>query len=70
MKKLFLIIALCLPIGIQAQSIDQVLQSIKQNNKELQSAMQLTKAQKMENRTENNLSDPTLSYSSFYRNGG
>ena len=70
MKKLFLIIALCLPIGIQAQSIDQVLQSIEQNNKELQSAMQLTKAQKMENRTENNLSDPTLSYSSFYRNGG
>ena len=70
MKKILITIALCLPIGMQAQSIDHVLQSIEQNNKELQSAMQLTKAQKMENRTENNLSDPTLSYSSFYRNGG
>ena len=70
MKKLFLIIALCFPIGIQAQNIDQVLQSIEQNNKELQSQAQLFKAQKMENRTVNNLSDPTVSYSSFYRNGG
>ena len=70
MKKLFIIIALCLPIGIQAQNIDQVLQSIEQNNKELQSQAQLFKAQKMENRTVNNLSDPTVSYSSFYRNGG
>ena len=54
---------------MQAQSIDHVLQSIEQNNKELQSAMQLTKAQKMENRTGNNLPDPTVSYSSFYKNG-
>ena len=54
---------------MQAQSIDHVLQSIEQNNKELQSAMQLTKAQKMENRTANNLPDPTVSYSSFYKNG-
>ena len=70
MRKYILTIALALPLAMQAQSIDHVLQSIEQNNKELQSAMQLTKAQKMENRTENNLSDPTLSYSSFYRNGG
>ena len=54
---------------MQAQTIDHVLQSIEQNNKELQSAMQLTKAQKMENRTANNLPDPTVSYSSFYKNG-
>ena len=54
---------------MQAQSIDHVLQSIEQNNKELQSAVHLTKAQKMENRTANNLSDPTVSYSSFYKNG-
>ena len=53
----------------QAQSIEQVLQSIEQNNKELQSQAQLSKAQKMENRTENNLPDPTVSYSSFYKNG-
>lgn len=69
MKKYLLIIALCLPIGMQAQSIDQVLQSIEQNNKELQSQVQLLKAQKMENRTANNLPDPTVSYSSFYKNG-
>ena len=69
MKKQIITIALCLPMWMQAQNIDHVLQSIEQNNKELQSAMQLTKAQKMENRTTNNLSDPTVSYSSFYKNG-
>ena len=69
MKHILITIALCLPIGIQAQSIDQVLQSIEQNNKELQSQTQLLKAQKMENRTANNLPDPTVSYSSFYKNG-
>ena len=69
MKKQIITIALCLPMWMQAQSIDHVLQSIEQNNKELQSAMQLTKAQKMENRTANNLPDPTVSYSSFYKNG-
>jgi outer membrane protein TolC len=60
---------LCFPIGMQAQNIEQVLQSIEANNKELLSQKQLTKAQKMENRTENNLPDPTVSYSSFYKNG-
>ena len=69
MKKQIIIIALCIPMWMQAQSIDHVLQSIEQNNKELQSAIQLTKAQKMENRTANNLPDPTVSYSSFYKNG-
>ena len=69
MRKIILTIALGLPLWMQAQSIDQVLQSIEQNNKELQSALQLNKAQKMENRTANNLPDPTVSYSSFYKNG-
>ena len=69
MKKILITIALCLPIGMQAQSIDHVLQSIEQNNKELQSQVQLNNAQKMENRTANNLPDPTVSYSSFYKNG-
>ena len=69
MRKYILFIALALPLAMQAQSIEQVLQSIEQNNKELQSQVQLSKAQKMENRTENNLSDPTVSYSSFYKNG-
>ena len=69
MKKLIITIAFCLPIGMQAQNIDEVLRSIEQNNKELQSQTQLLKAQKMENRTANNLPDPTVSYSSFYKNG-
>ena len=69
MKKLIITLALCLPIGMQAQNIDQVLQSIEQNNKELQSQTQLLKAQKMENRTANNSPDPTVTYSSFYQNG-
>ena len=69
MRKIILTIALSIPMWMQAQSIDHVLQSIEQNNKELQSAIQLTKAQKMENRTANNLPDPTVSYSSFYKNG-
>ena len=69
MRKIILTIALGLPMWMQAQSIDQVLQSIEQNNKELQSALQLNKAQKIENRTANNLPDPTVSYSSFYKNG-
>lgn len=69
MKKLIMTIALCTPMWMQAQNIDRVLQSIEQNNKELQSQVQLTKAQQMENRTGNNLSDPTVSYSSFYKNG-
>ena len=58
MKKILITIALCLPMGMQAQSIEKVLQSIEQNNKELQSQAQLSNAQKMENRTGNNLSDP------------
>ena len=69
MRKNIIALLLCLPIGMQAQSIDQVLRSVEANNKELLSQMQLTKAQKMENRSENNLPDPTVSYSSFYRNG-
>ena len=69
MKKFIIMLMLCLPIGMQAQNIEQVLQSIEANNKELLSQKQLTKAQKMENRTENNLPDPTVSYSSFYKNG-
>ena len=69
MKRFIIALALCSPMILQAQSIEQVLQSIEQNNKELQSQIQLSKAQKMENRTGNNLADPTVSYSSFYKNG-
>ena len=69
MKKLILTLVFGTSMGVQAQNIHQVLQSIEANNKELLSQKELTKAQKMENRTENNLPDPTVSYSSFYKNG-
>ena len=69
MKKLILTLVLGTSMGVQAQNIHQVLQSIEANNQELLSQKELTKAQKMENRTENNLPDPTVSYSSFYKNG-
>lgn len=50
------------------QSIDQILKSIEQNNKVLQAQKHSSDATKMENRTANNLPDPTVSYSSFYSN--
>ncbi|WP_455671573.1 TolC family protein [Phocaeicola sp.] len=68
MKRTLLILALCAPVAMQAQSIDHILQSIEQNNKELQAQKHASEATKMENRTGNNLSDPTVSYSSFYSN--
>ncbi len=50
-----------------AQSgIDRVLESIAQNNKELQANEQLTQAQIAEAKAENNLSDPSVSYAYTY----
>lgn len=68
MKKVLLFILLCAPACMQAQGIEQILKSIEQNNKALQSQQQAANAEKMENRTANNLPDPTLNYSSFYSN--
>ena len=50
-------------IGVQAQnSIDEVLQSIVVNNKELRASQEMVKAQILEAKTDNNLPDPTVSY--------
>lgn len=68
MKRTLFIIALFSPLLMQAQSIDHVLKSIEQNNKELQAQKHSADATKMENRAANNLPDPTVSYSSFYSN--
>lgn len=68
MKKVLLFILLCVPACMQAQGIEQILKSIEQNNKALQSQQQAANAEKMENRTANNLPDPSLNYSSFYSN--
>ena len=46
----------------EATGLTQVLRQIEANNKELQAAAQRTKAMQWENRSGNNLPDPTLSY--------
>ncbi len=51
----------------QAQNgIEQVLRSIEANNKELQANAQLLTSQKLEAKTDNNLPDPSLSYSHLW----
>ena len=47
----------------QTGTIETVLRSIEQNNKELQADGQLAKANALEARTDNNLPDPTVNYS-------
>lgn len=69
MKRILFIIAFCSPLLAQAQIIEHILKSIEQNNKELKAQKHAADATKMENRTNNNLPDPTVSYSSFYSNG-
>ncbi|HBB08324.1 MAG TPA: transporter [Bacteroides sp.] len=66
MKKIFLTVALfCGLAGLHAQtgSIERVLKSIEQNNRELQTGEQNTRAEKLDVRNENNLEDPSVSYS-------
>lgn len=73
MKRIIILTAaLLLLTGVQAQQqtvgIDQVLRNIETNNKELQANTQLIASQKLENRTDNNLPDPTLSYAHLWGN--
>lgn len=66
MKKLFITAVLfCGLTALYAQtgSIDRVLKSIEQNNRELQAGEQMTRAEKLDVRNENNLEDPSVSYS-------
>ena len=66
MKKIFLTVALfCGLAGLHAQtgSIERVLKSIEQNNRELPAGEQNTRAEKLDVRNENNLEDPSVSYS-------
>ena len=64
MKRIMLYIVLLLSISsANAQdAIEQVLQSISKNNKELQAASQLMRAQILEAKTDNNLDDPAVQY--------
>lgn len=49
-------------------SIDEVLQQVETNNKELRANAQLITAQKLQARMENNLPDPSVTYSHLYGN--
>ena len=68
MKHILIAAALLSCIGMRAQNtgIDSVLRQIEANNKELQANAQLISSQKLENKTENNLPDPTLSYAHLW----
>lgn len=49
-------------------SVEEVLRSVETNNKELQANRQMLAAQKLEAKLDNNLPDPTVTYSHLYGN--
>ena len=49
-------------------TIQEILNSIDRNNSEIKTQQQQTNAMKFENSSQNNMSDPTVNYSSFYSN--
>ena len=72
MKQIFLLSAAILSFaGMRAQTsgMDDVLRQIEANNKELQANAYLIASQKLENKTDNNLPDPTLSYAHLWDSG-
>lgn len=71
MKRRLIIIALCtlcLP-RLQAQGVDELLQSVAQHNKALQAQRQADAAEKTGIEAENGLEDPSVEYSSFFSKG-
>ena len=68
------IFTICLAAGMslcaQSQSIGDILESIEENNKELQASRHLTEAQKLANAADNNLPDPSVSYAYQYGKPG
>ena len=72
MKRLFLMTlacAACLTGTAQPQTLDEVLRSVEQNNKELQALRRQTEADNLEVQTRNNLEDPSVEYSPFFSKG-
>ena len=70
MKRFILTIALvssAMAAGAQT-SIEEVLRSVEANNKELQANRQMVTAQKLEAKLDNNLPDPSVSYTHQYGN--
>ncbi len=68
MKSYIIVAALSvLTGGLSAQtSIEDVLRSVEANNKDLQANSQLVQSQKLEAKLDNNLPDPSVSYSHFW----
>lgn len=55
--------------GLSAQtSIDNVLRSVEENNKDIQANGQLMQSLKLESRIDNNLPDPSVTYSHLFGN--
>ncbi len=69
-----LILTICLAAGMglcaQSQSVSDILESIEENNKELQASSHLSEAQKLANAAGNNLPDPSVSYAYQYGKPG
>ena len=70
MKSYIIVAALAMMSGaaMGQTSIDEVLRSVEANNRDLRANAQLVQSQKLEARTENNLPDPSVSYSHFWGN--
>ena len=70
MRTHIILIVLALVVGnLSAQtSIDRVLRSVEENNKDLRANSQLIQSRKLEARLANNLADPSVTYSQLYGN--
>ncbi|MBO5026551.1 MAG: TolC family protein [Bacteroidaceae bacterium] len=68
-KIIISIIALCVHAGAKAQDMEAVLQSIENNNKELQVIRKSNEASVLEVKAGNSLEDLSVEYSPFYRKG-
>lgn len=69
MKKILILSAFLFSFAktdAQTSGIDAILHQIETNNKELQANAQLISSQKLENKADNNLPDPTLSYAHLW----
>ena len=49
-----------------SEAINRILQQVEANNKDLKANQQLVNAQKLENRSGNNLRNPSISYSHLW----
>ena len=67
-RTILLLVTLALAAGMHAQdnAIDAILQQIEANNKQLRANTSFVTAQKLENKAENNLPNPSLSYSHLW----